>query len=73
MINDHPALLLWTSRQAAKALAISERKLWELANVGAIPTVRIGRAVRFDPADIRTWINAQKNKARPADTMPELP
>lgn len=65
--------LLWTSRQAAKALAISERKLWELTNKGAIPCVRIGRAVRYDPADIRTWIENQKSRAQPGDSTAELP
>ena len=56
MSNNLTDLLLWTSRQAAKALAISERKLWDLTNEGAIPCIRIGRAVRYDPGDIRSWI-----------------
>jgi excisionase family DNA binding protein len=73
MIENLRDPLLWTSRQAAKALAISERKLWELTNEEAIPCIRIGRAVRYDPADIRTWIDAQKNRARPADANAELP
>jgi excisionase family DNA binding protein len=53
--------LLWTSREAAQALTISERKLWSLTNEGSIPCVRIGRAVRYDPADIRAWIESQKS------------
>jgi excisionase family DNA binding protein len=65
--------LLWTCREAAAALGISERKLWDLTNEGAIPCIRIGRAVRYDPGDIRTWIDAQKNRARPPDTTAELP
>lgn len=52
--------LLLTPRQAAKALAISERKLWELTNGGQIPCVRIGRAVRYSPADLQAWIARQK-------------
>jgi excisionase family DNA binding protein len=65
--------LLWTCREAATALGISERKLWDLTNNGAIPSVKIGRAERYDPADIQTWINTQKNRARPSDTTAELP
>jgi excisionase family DNA binding protein len=65
--------LLWTCREAAAALCISERTLWMLTNEGSLPCVRIGRAVRYDPADIRTWIEAQKNRARPPDTKAELP
>lgn len=46
---------------AARRLAISPRKLWELTNRGEIPCVRIGRAVRYDPEDLRAWIdNAKK-------------
>ena len=73
MIDNPTDPLLWTSPQAAKALAISERKLWELTNEGAIPCVRIGRAVRYDPADIRTWIDAQKYRAQRGGTTAELP
>jgi excisionase family DNA binding protein len=54
-----PPLLL-TTRQAAKALSISERTLWQLAKDGKIPTVRIGRSVRFDPRDLQDWISAHK-------------
>ena len=52
--------LLWKSREAAAALCISERTLWKLTDEGKIPCVRIGRAVRYDPADIRSWIDSQK-------------
>ncbi len=38
--------LLLTAREAALALAISERSLWSLTNQGVIRCVRIGRAVR---------------------------
>jgi len=58
--------LLWTSHEAAKALCISERTLWALTKENRIPCVRIGRAVRYDPEDIRLWIESQKTKATPA-------
>lgn len=51
---------LLTARQAAAALAISARKLWSLTNIGDVPSVRIGRAVRYDPADLAAWIDAHK-------------
>ena len=53
-----PALL--RSKDAAVFLAISPRKLWELANRGEIPAIRFDRVVRFDVADLRKWIEAQK-------------
>jgi excisionase family DNA binding protein len=65
--------LLWTCREAAAALNVSERTLWKLTNEGDIPCVRIGRAVRYDPADIRAWIDAQKNIAQRPESTTELP
>ncbi len=51
-------------RDAARALAISPRLLWSLTNRGEIPVVRIGRAVRYDPHDLRRWIDEQKATRR---------
>jgi len=52
---------LLTSRQAAEALAISERTLWELTNRGDMPCVRLGRSVRYDPADLKAWVQEKKS------------
>jgi excisionase family DNA binding protein len=52
--------LLLKPADAAKALAISARKLWSLTAGREIPCVRIGKAVRYDPADLRAWIEQQK-------------
>jgi excisionase family DNA binding protein len=57
--------LLLTRRQAAQTLAIGERTLWELTRSGAIPCLRIGRAVRYSPLDLQAWIDAQKHPALP--------
>ena len=53
-------VLLMNARDAAKALAICERTLWELTKRGDIPCIRIGRAVRYDPRDLAEWIDRQK-------------
>jgi excisionase family DNA binding protein len=55
--------LLLKPREAAKALSICNRLLWEVTNRGEIPHVRIGRAVRYDPKDLRAWIEQKKRKA----------
>jgi len=52
--------LLMTAKEAARALAISPRKLWSLTAGGKIRAVRIGRSVRYDPADLSEWIEKQK-------------
>ncbi|MCC6492588.1 MAG: helix-turn-helix domain-containing protein [Pirellulales bacterium] len=53
-----PALL--TPRQAAERLAISPRKLWALTASGEVASVRIGRAVRYDAADLADFIERAK-------------
>jgi predicted DNA-binding transcriptional regulator AlpA len=55
------AQLLWNSRQAAKALAISEKTLWSLTYPrGTIPSIRVGeRSVRYSVAALEQWIAQQ--------------
>lgn len=54
--------MLLTVRQAAQVLSISERTLFSLTKSGEIPAVRFGeRNVRYDPADLRRWIETAKN------------
>jgi hypothetical protein len=70
-ILTRPALeatrLLLTSRQAAEALAISERHLAELRRRGELTPIRIpgrgrARSVRYLLADLREWIEKQKTE-----------
>ena len=57
---DKDAKLLLTEREAAKVLSVSPRTLWGLRAAGEIPCIRLGRAVRYDPADLAAWISSQK-------------
>ena len=51
------AKLLLSIRETAKCIGVSEKTLWTLtAPRGPIPAVRIGRAVRYSPDDLRAWI-----------------
>jgi len=56
--------LLLKPAEAAKALAISPRKLWSMTAGGEISHVRNGKAVRYDPADLRAWIDRNKITSR---------
>ena len=58
--NDRTFRLLLTSRQAAEALQISERKLWGMKAAGEIPHVLLGRSVRYDLRDLQRCIDEQK-------------
>ncbi|MBL9150006.1 MAG: helix-turn-helix domain-containing protein [Phycisphaerae bacterium] len=61
-MNEQPLLL--KPRDAARLLAISERKLWQLTNCREIPAVRIGRAVRYSLAELRAWTEARGSLQR---------
>ncbi|MCH7791750.1 MAG: helix-turn-helix domain-containing protein [Planctomycetes bacterium] len=39
-------------------LGIGARTLWTLTNRGAIPSRKIGRSVRYCPAELRAWVAA---------------
>ena len=60
-----PRLLL-TAREAAQALAISQRTLWELTQRGELPALRLpgrgiaARALRYDLRDLLAWIDRTK-------------
>jgi len=52
--------LLWTVREAAKALGVCEKTLWTMTKNGETPSVRIGkRGVRYALDDIKQFM-AQK-------------
>jgi excisionase family DNA binding protein len=59
---------LLTSQQAAKWLAISERTLFAWVKAGRIVAVRLGmgtkrgRGLRFDPADLRAFVESMKTR-----------
>lgn len=44
-------------REAAKALGISERLLWEWTDRGEVPHVRIGKAILYPVDVLRRWLD----------------
>ena len=52
--------LLLTPNEAAKALTVSARTLWDLQKAGTIRAIRINRLVRYDPQDLIAYIEKQK-------------
>jgi excisionase family DNA binding protein len=62
--GDSPRLLL-TSREAAAALSISERTLWQLREDGKIPCVLFGRNVRYNLSSLEEWIRSKEETRSP--------
>ena len=55
---ESPRLAL-RPREAAAALGIGQRLLWEMTNRGLIPCVRIGRCVVYPVDLLREWLADQ--------------
>jgi excisionase family DNA binding protein len=52
---------LITQRQTAEDLSVSERTVYTLVRDGTLKVVRIGRAIRFAPEDLRDAISKLKS------------
>ena len=52
---------LLTAEEVASQLRVPPSWVYTAANDGRMPCVRLGRYVRFDPADVEAWVQAQKN------------
>ncbi|MCA9109284.1 MAG: helix-turn-helix domain-containing protein [Planctomycetaceae bacterium] len=49
---DRTSQRLLTMSETARYLGLSERKVWEMGKCRELPSVRIGRSVRFDITDL---------------------
>ena len=58
--KDHPqhTPLLIEAKAAAAMLSLGARTLWSLTKCRAVPSHRVGRAVRYSPAELRAWVVA---------------
>lgn len=48
--------------EAAPALGISERKLWELTVAGRVPHLKLGRATVYPVASLAAWLDEEAKK-----------
>jgi excisionase family DNA binding protein len=48
--------LLLTEREAAMVLAVCPKTVRNMTKRGEISRIKIGTAVRYDPADLQGWI-----------------
>jgi len=56
-------------REAAAALGVSERTLWDWTQRGEVPHVRRGKTIMYPVDTLRRWLDEQA-KAKPA--APEM-
>jgi excisionase family DNA binding protein len=53
--------VLLTIPQVAKRLAIAEGRTYELARQGKLPTVKVGKYIRVEPAALDEWIGRHRD------------
>ncbi len=70
-MNDHASpdsvpMLTLRPKDAARALGIGERKLWEITadRTSGIPHVRFGKAILYPVRELRDWLAKQANGGR---------
>jgi len=56
--------LLWTAEQVCAALACRRSWLYDEVEAGRFPAVRLGRQLRFRPADVIGYLDAHTSHAR---------
>ena len=56
---------LLTTKETARLLSISPRKLWEITRRGDLASIRLGRSVRYAPEDIERYVyKHRKSRSR---------
>jgi len=56
---------LLDAKEIAERLGVPESWVRESARSGAMPSVRLGRYVRFDLRDVEAWLEECKQPGRP--------
>lgn len=59
-----PAVKLIKPRDVAKMLSVGMTQVYRLAKDREIPSVTIGKSIRFDPADVLEYIRAQRRERK---------
>ena len=55
---------LWSLKELAEYLNIAEKTVYSYAQKGQIPGFKIVGNWRFDPEDIKAWVEAQKSETK---------
>jgi excisionase family DNA binding protein len=57
--KSEPPCLALRPRDAAKALGISERTLWDWTQHGYVPHIRRGKTILYPVSALRRWLDEQ--------------
>lgn len=59
--GDEP---LWTVAEVAAFLKVSRSFVYQACAAKTMPHVRVGAALRFDPATLRAWVRGEHSVTR---------
>jgi excisionase family DNA binding protein len=57
--EKQPSALL-KPEEVAEMLRVARKTVIVMAREGRIPSIRVGRFVRFDAAEVKRWLNDQR-------------
>lgn len=60
MANE--VITLWTVQDIMRVLGVKKSWVYERTASGELPHIRLGAYIRFDPEDVRRYIQSKKNK-----------
>jgi excisionase family DNA binding protein len=58
--------------ELAKLLGVTRQHIYKMAAAGAIPSFRIGAAVRFDPKQVAEWLTRKMPQTVTSDSLSRL-
>ena len=58
MPDEGPPALV-RAREIAERIAVHPATIWRWAAAGVVPSIRVGRTVRFDPDAVKAALEAQ--------------
>lgn len=64
---------LWTVAEVAEHMRMSRQWVYKAAELGTLPCVRFGASLRFDPVDVRRYVERQKSNAGRGTVIPYRP
>jgi excisionase family DNA binding protein len=73
MADTQPLESLWNAVDVARFLKASRSWVYQKAEAGVLPCLRLGGLLRFDPETVRAWARGQPLPAARIVPLPRKP
>ena len=68
MTTSAPVPQLLTMDELAETLGVTRRHIRRLVDERRVPFLRVGKFIRFDPAEISKWLDTNRVPGRPRNS-----